>query len=63
MLYQSYAGIVIFVLYLVYDFDRLEKANAIGDISWGTAVDIAVSLYLDIINLFMEILTAMAENQ
>ena len=63
MLYQSYAGIVIFVLYLVYDFDRLEKANASGDASWETAVDIAVSLYLDIINLFMEILTAMAENQ
>ena len=55
MLYQSYAGIVIFVLYLVYDFDRLEKANASGDASWETAVDIAVSLYLDIINLFMEI--------
>ena len=63
MLYQSYAGIVIFVLYLVYDFDRLEKANASGDASWGTAVDIAVALYLDIINLFMEILSSMAENQ
>ena len=63
MLYQSYAGIVIFVLYLVYDFDRLEKANASGDTSWGTAVDIAVNIYLDIINLFIELLIAMSENQ
>ena len=38
MLYQSYAGVVIFVLYLIYDFDRLEKANANGDASWDTVV-------------------------
>ena len=38
MLYQSYAGIVIFVLYLVYDFDRLEKANANGSF-WITSED------------------------
>lgn len=63
MLYQSYAGVVIFVLYLIYDFDRLEKANANGDVSWDTAINIAVSLYLDIINLFIELLIAMSENQ
>ena len=63
MLYQSYAGIVIFTLYLVYDFDRLKQANAAGDNSWGTAVDIAVNIYLDIINLFIELLIAMSENQ
>ena len=63
MLYQSYAGVVIFVLYLIYDFDRLEKANANGDASWDTAINIAVSLYLDIINLFIELLIAMSENQ
>ena len=63
MLYQSYVGVVIFVLYLIYDFDRLEKANANGDASWDTAINIAVSLYLDIINLFIELLIAMSENQ
>jgi FtsH-binding integral membrane protein len=63
MLYQSYAGVVIFVLYLIYDFDRLEKANANGDASWDTAINIAVSLYLDIINLFIELLVALSENQ
>ena len=52
----SYVGIVIFTLYLVYDFNRLEKAVAQGDESWETAVTIAVKLYLDIINLFAYIL-------
>jgi len=41
---------------LVYDFNRLEKAVAQGDESWGTAVKIAMALYLDIINLFAYIL-------
>ena len=49
-------GIIIFTLYLVYDFNRLEKAVAQGDESWGTAVKIAMALYLDIINLFAYIL-------
>ena len=49
-------GIIIFTLYLVYDFNRLEKAVAQGDESWGTAVKIAIALYLDIINLFAYIL-------
>ena len=49
-------GIIIFTLYLVYDFNRLEKAVAQGDESWGTAVKIAMTLYLDIINLFAYIL-------
>ena len=33
-----------------------------GDESWGTAVQIAVSIYLDIINLFLYILQALAES-
>ena len=59
---KTYAGIVIFTLYLVYDFNRLEKFMANGDESWGTAVQIAVSIYLDIINLFLYILQALAES-
>jgi FtsH-binding integral membrane protein len=59
---QTGIGIVIFTFYLIYDFNRLEKAMAQGDESWGTAVDIAVNIYLDIVNLFLLILEAMAEN-
>lgn len=59
---QTGIGIVIFTLYLIYDFNRLEKAMARGDESWGTAVDIAVNIYLDIVNLFLYILEALSEN-
>ena len=44
----------------IYDFNALEKAIARGDNSWGTAVDIAVNLYLDIINLFLDLLEILA---
>jgi FtsH-binding integral membrane protein len=56
----SYFGVVIFSLYLIYDFNYLEKAIAAGDNSWGTAVKIAVNLYLDIINLFLDLLEIFA---
>ena len=56
----SYCGVVIFSLYLIYDFNYLEKAIAAGDDSWGTAVKVAVNLYLDIINLFIDLLEILA---
>ena len=59
---QTGVGIVIFTLYLIYDFNRLEKAMERGDESWGTAIDIAVNIYLDIVNLFLYILEALSEN-
>ena len=59
---KTYAGIVIFTLYLIFDFNMLEKRIANGDESWGTAVQIAVNIYLDTINLFLYILRALAES-
>ena len=59
---QTAAGIIIFTLYLIYDFNRLEKAMERGDESWGTAVDLAVNIYLDIVNLFLLILEALSES-
>ena len=59
---QTAIGIIIFTLYLIYDFNRLEKAMAQGDESWGTAVDLAVNIYLDIVNLFLLILEALSES-
>ena len=58
----SYAGVILFSLYLIYDFNYLEKAIAKGDNSWGTAIDIAVNLYLDIINLFIDLLEILASS-
>ena len=56
---SSYFGAVIFTLYLLFDFNRLEEMA--GDESWATAIDISVNLYLDIINLFLDLLTIIAE--
>lgn len=58
-LVRAYAGAVIFTLYLLYDFNQLEKKA--GDESWATAIDISVNIYLDIINLFLDLLEILAE--
>ena len=58
----SYCGVVIFSLYLIYDFNYLEKAIAAGDNSWGTAVYIAVNLYLDSIKVFIDLLEILASS-
>jgi len=60
-LLRPYIGAVIFTLYLLYDFNRLEKMKA--DESWGSAIEIAVSIYLDIINLFLDLLAILVETE
>lgn len=57
---RAYIGAVIFTLYLLFDFNRLEKMA--GDESWDTAIDIAINIYLDIINLFLNLLEILAES-
>lgn len=59
-LVKVYMGAVVFTLYLFYDFDRLEKMA--GNESWGAAINIAVTIYLDIINLFLDLLEILAES-
>ena len=54
---MAFFGVVIFTGYLLFDFNRLAKleerkmAN-----SWYVAMDLAIDIYLDIINLFLELL-------
>ena len=38
-----------------------EKAQEVGDTEWSTAIEIAVNLYLDIINLFLNLLEILAD--
>jgi FtsH-binding integral membrane protein len=56
-------GIVIFSLYLTYDLNRLAKAQAAGETGWNKAIQLALSVYLDILNLFLEILKAYAKSK
>lgn len=58
----SYIGAVVFSLYLLYDFNRLEEAVALGDTSWETAINIGIGIYLDIINLFMDLLDILSSH-
>lgn len=46
-------GCAVFVGYLVFDFNRLTRSPR-ND--WETALDLAIGLYLDIINLFLHLL-------
>jgi len=59
-LVRAYLGAIIFTFYLLFDFSRLEKMA--GDESWGAAIEIAVNIYLDIINLFLDLLEILAES-
>ena len=61
-LLRAYFGVLLFTGYLLYDFDMLEKQMNAGDESWSTAIRIAVNLYLDIINLFLDLLQILAES-
>ena len=56
---MGFFGSIIFIGYLLYDFYRLEQASANGINDWNTAFNIGFSIYLDVINLLLELLEAM----
>lgn len=58
-LLRAYLGAVLFTFYLLFDFHRLKISD---DDSWAKAIDISVNIYLDIINLFLEILQILADS-
>ena len=55
---KAFFGVGLFILFLFYDFARLNELSGYSN-KWDTAFQIALSLYLDIINLLLEILEAM----
>ena len=56
-------GVIIFTGYLLFDFNRLAKLKAVAAANnWETALDFAVSIYLDIINLFISLMNLMSSN-
>ena len=56
---MGFFGSFIFILYLLFDFHRLEQASANGTNDWNTAFHIGFSIYLDVLNLLLELLEAM----
>ena len=53
-------GAFIFSLFLLVDFNLLRKRSDFGINDWDTAFNLAFQIYLDIINLLLEILDAMS---
>ena len=53
-------GSLLFSLFLLYDFNLI-RMQELGSNDWGTAMRMAFILYLDIINLLLEILEAMGD--
>lgn len=55
-------GILIFVGYLLFDFGRLKKLGSIDQANaWNVALDMSIDIYLDIINLFLQILDLLSD--
>ena len=56
-------GAIIFSLFLLYDFNYIKMQSSIyAKNDWSTALEMAFILYLDIINLLLEILEAMGNS-
>jgi FtsH-binding integral membrane protein len=58
------AGATLFSFFLIYDFNYIKTQSSLFSRNdWNTAVEMAFILYLDIINLLLEILEAMGNSQ
>ncbi|MDD5129306.1 MAG: Bax inhibitor-1 family protein [Candidatus Omnitrophica bacterium] len=59
----AFIGILIFVGYLLYDFNKIKKLKNLANFNnWNTALDCSIDIYLDIINLFLQLLDLLSEN-
>ena len=51
-------GSILFILFLLYDFNRLAQLDEAGVNNWAVALEMATHLYLDVLNLVLEIMAA-----
>ena len=59
--YVAISGAVLFSFFIILDFNRLIYLQDLNVNDWNTAFYMSYSIYLDIINLLLEILEAMGE--
>lgn len=61
-IYASF-GVIIFTGYLLFDFNKLAKLKQIAEVNnWETALDFAISIYLDIVNLFLYLIQLLSSS-
>ena len=59
----AFIGVLIFVGYLLYDFNNLKKIHKLAYFNtWDTALSCSIDIYLDVINLFLQLLDLMSDN-
>ncbi len=59
----AFFGILIFIGYLLYDFNKIKKLKNLANLNnWNTAWDSSISIYLDIINLFLQFLDLLSDD-
>lgn len=59
----SGAAVLIFTGYLLYDFNQLAKLKTVAAANnWSTALDFAVNIYLDIVNLLINLISLMSSS-
>lgn len=59
---SAFFGVLIFTGYLLFDFNRLAKAAERPDLNtWPQAMDLSIGIYLDVINLFLQLLDLLSE--
>ncbi len=57
----AFFGVIIFTGYLLFDFNRLEKLQEAGMNTWPAAMHLSIDIYLDIINLFLQLLDLLSD--
>ena len=57
--YVAIGGAILFTLYIIVDFNRLIYLENMNVNDWNTAFYMSYTIYLDIINLLLDILDAM----
>lgn len=60
--YVAIGGAILFTLYIIVDFNRLIYLENINVNDWNTAFYMSYTIYLDIINLLLDILDAMGNS-
>lgn len=60
--YVAIGGAILFTLFIIVDFNRLIYLENINVNDWNTAFYMSYTIYLDIINLLLEILDAMGNS-
>lgn len=61
--FMASVGVLLFTGYLLYDFSRLAKLKAVAAANnWETALHFSISIYLDIINLLMQLMQLLSSS-